>query len=197
MKKLVSVLLIVMMVLALSVPALAADKISPEPEISDVTVAKPEVGDAMDASGEKVELEVSAPELAAGETLESVAEDALKAAEDAGVAAEDVTAAEVFDIAMSDGSQPTSDVTVTIVREKSSGKVAAVMYQAEDGTWDSAKFTDNGDGTVTITFEHFCTVVLLVEEASQAPDVPVDPDKPAGPSGSGSGKPTSPQTGYD
>ena len=194
MKKLVSVLLIVMMVLALSVPAFAAKPSPPEPPAS---VTEPEIKDAMDASGEKVQLEVSAPELAAGETLKSVAEDALKAAEDAGVATEDVTAAEVFDIAMSDGSQPTSDVTVTIVREKSSGKVAAVMYQAEDGTWDSAKFTDNGDGTVTITFEHFCTVVLLVEEASQAPDVPVDPDKPAGPSGSGSGKPTSPQTGYD
>ena len=194
MKKLVSVLLIVMMVLALSVPAFAAKPSPPGPETN---VTEPEIKDAMDASGEKVQLEVSAPELAAGETLKSVAEDALKAAEDAGVATEDVTAAEVFDIAMSDGSQPTSDVTVTIVREKSSGKVAAVMYQAEDGTWDSAKFTDNGDGTVTITFEHFCTVVLLVEEASQAPDVPVDPDKPAGPSGSGSGKPTSPQTGYD
>ena len=194
MKKLVSVLLIVMMVLALSVPAFAAKPSPPEPE---TIVTEPEIKDAMDANGEKVELEVSAPELAAGETLKSVAEDALKAAEDAGVAAEDVTAAEVFDIAMADGTQPTSDVTVTIVREKSSGKVAAVMYQAEDGTWDSAKFTDNGDGTVTITFEHFCTVVLLVEEASQAPDVPVDPDKPAGPSGSGSGKPTSPQTGYD
>lgn len=194
MKKLVSVLLIVMMVLALSVPAFAAKPSPPEPPAS---VTEPEIKDAMDASGEKVQLEVSAPELAAGETLESVAEDALKAAEDAGVDAEDVTAAEVFDIAMADGTQPTSDVTVTIVREKSSGKVAAVMYQAEDGTWDSAKFTDNGDGTVTITFEHFCTVVLLVEEASQAPDVPVDPDKPAGPSGSGSGKPTSPQTGYD
>ena len=195
MKKLVSVLLIAMMVLALSVPAFAADRISPEAPPASVTT--PEVADAMDANGEKVELEVSAPELAAGETLKSVAEDALKAAEDAGVATEDVTAAEVFDIAMADGSQPTSDVTVTIVREKSSGKVAAVMYQAEDGTWDSAKFTDNGDGTVTITFEHFCTVVLLVKEASPAPDVPVDPDKPAGPSGSGSGKPTSPQTGYD
>ena len=194
MKKLVSVLLIVMMVLALSVPAFAAKPSPPEPPAS---VTEPEIKDAMDASGEKVQLEVSAPELAAGETLKSVAEDALKAAEDAGVATEDVTAAEVFDIAMADGTQPTSDVTVTIVREKSSGKVAAVMYQAEDGTWDSAKFTDNGDGTVTITFEHFCTVVLLVEEASQAPDVPVDPDKPAGPSGSGSGKPTSPQTGYD
>ena len=194
MKKLVSVLLIVMMVLALSVPAFAAKPSPPEPE---TIVTEPEIKDAMDANGEKVELEVSAPELAAGETLKSVAEDALKAAEDAGVATEDVTAAEVFDIAMADGTQPTSDVTVTIVREKSSGKVAAVMYQAEDGTWDSAKFTDNGDGTVTITFEHFCTVVLLVEEASQAPDVPVDPDKPAGPSGSGSGKPTSPQTGYD
>ena len=194
MKKLVSVLLIVMMVLALSVPAFAAKPSPPEPPAS---VTEPEIKDAMDASGEKVQLEVSAPELAAGETLKSVAEDALKAAEDAGVATEDVTAAEVFDISMADGTQPTSDVTVTIVREKSSGKVAAVMYQAEDGTWDSAKFTDNGDGTVTITFEHFCTVVLLVEEASQAPDVPVDPDKPAGPSGSGSGKPTSPQTGYD
>ena len=194
MKKLVSVLLIVMMVLALSVPAFAAKPSPPGPETN---VTEPEIKDAMDANGEKVQLEVSAPELAAGETLKSVAEDALKAAEDAGVATEDVTAAEVFDIAMADGTQPTSDVTVTIVREKSSGKVAAVMYQAEDGTWDSAKFTDNGDGTVTITFEHFCTVVLLVEEASQAPDVPVDPDKPAGPSGSGSGKPTSPQTGYD
>ena len=195
MKKLVSVLLIAMMVLALSVPAFAADRISPEAPPASVTT--PEVADAMDANGEKVELEVSAPELAAGETLESVAEDALKAAEDAGVATEDVTAAEVFDIAMADGTQPTSDVTVTIVREKSSGKVAAVMYQAEDGTWDSAKFTDNGDGTVTITFEHFCTVVLLVKEASQAPDVPVDPDKPAKPDEGGSGKPTSPQTGYD
>lgn len=195
MKKLVSVLLIVMMVLALSVPAFAAKPSSPPGPVTNVT--EPEIKDAMDASGEKVQLEVSAPELAAGETLKSVAEDALKAAEDAGVAAEDVTAAEVFDIAMADGSQPTSDVTVTIVREKSSGKVAAVMYQAEDGTWDSAKFTDNGDGTVTITFEHFCTVVLLVEEASQAPDVPVDPDEPAKPDEGGSGKPTSPQTGYD
>ena len=194
MKKLVSVLLIVMMVLALSVPAFAAKPSPPEPPAS---VTEPEIKDAMDASGEKVQLEVSAPELAAGETLKSVAEDALKAAEDAGVATEDVTAAEVFDIAMSDGSQPTSDVTVTIVREKSSGKVAAVMYQAEDGTWDSAKFTDNGDGTVTITFKHFCTVVLLVKEASPAPDVPVNPDKPAKPDEGGSGKPTSPQTGYD
>ena len=194
MKKLVSVLLIVMMVLALSVPAFAAKPSPPEPPAS---VTEPEIKDAMDASGEKVQLEVSAPELAAGETLESVAEDALKAAEDAGVDAEDVTAAEVFDIAMADGTQPTSDVTVTIVREKSSGKVAAVMYQAEDGTWDSAKFTDNGDGTVTITFKHFCTVVLLVKEASPAPDVPVDPDKPAKPDEGGSGKPTSPQTGYD
>ena len=72
------------------------------------------------------------------------------------------------------------------------------MYQAENGKWNSAKFTDNCDGTGTITFEHFCTVVLLVKEPTVAPDVKPTP-KPEGGStgGSGSSEPTSPKTGYD
>ena len=202
MRKLVSVLVIAVMVLALAAPAFAADSPSPTPPASgaagDVSVEVPVIGDAIGPDGQKADVVVTAPELAPGETLESVAKDAVKAAEDAGLDIKDATAAEVFDIEMSDGTQPDGSVKVTIVRSSSSGDIAAVMYQAEDGTWDSAKFTDNGDGTVTITFEHFCTVVLLVKEPTAAPDVKPTPKPEGGSTGStASSEPTSPKTGYD
>lgn len=197
MKKFVSVLVIAVMVLALAAPAFAADGDSPaapEPGYDGaVNVEVPEVGDAIDENGEKVDVMVSEPELAEDETLESVAADAVQAAEDAGLDVGDVAAAEVFNVEMSDGTQPDGSVMVTIVRDSSSGEIAAVMYQAEDGSWDAAEFTDNGDGTVTITFEHFCTVVLLVKEPTAAPDVKPTPKPDAG----SSNGPTSPKTGYD
>ena len=202
MRKLVSVLVIAMMVLTLAAPAYAADGPSPTPPPSgpagDVSVDIPTIGDVIGPDGQKLDVEVSAPKLAPDETLESVAEEAVKAAEDAGLDIKEATAAEVFNIELKDGGQPDGSVTVTFVRELNSGDIAAVMYQAEDGTWDSAKFTDNGDGTVTVTFEHFCTVVLLVKEPTVAPDVKPTP-KPEGGStgGSGSSEPTSPKTGYD
>ena len=194
MKKFVSVLTVAVLVLSLAVPAFAASVPSKEFPIDAVSEV-PTVGDAVDANGQKVEIVVSTSQLGAGETLESVAEDAVKAAEDAGLDIKDATAAEVFDIKMADGSQPNGSVTVTIVREANSGDIAAVMYQRADGGWDSAKFTDNGDGTVTITFEHFCTVVLLTKAPTSAADVPTSGSSSSG-SASTSSKPTSPQTGY-
>ena len=201
MRKLVSVLVIAMMVLTLAAPAYAADGPSepaPSGPAGNVSEAVPTIGDVIGPDGQKLDVVVTDPKLAPDETLESVAEEAVKAAEDAGLDIKEATAAEVFNIELKDGGQPDGSVTVTFVRELNSGDIAAVMYQAEDGTWDSAKFTDNGDGTVTVTFEHFCTVVLLVKEAEQAPDVKPTP-KPEGGStgGSGSSEPTSPKTGYD
>ena len=203
MRKLISVLTIAVLVLALAVPTFAAPN-SPTLPSGGVTEVTPTVGDAVDpVTGEKVDVVVSEPKLEAGETLQSVAEDALKAAKEAGAPVENATAAEVFDIDMKDGTQPDGSVQVTIVREKDSGEVAAIMYQAEDGTWDKAEFTQNADGTVVVTFKHFCTVVLLMKEATQAPDVPKPTTKPDGGSTGSTGstgsssEPTSPQTGYD
>ena len=197
MRKLISVLTIAVLVLALAAPN------SPTLPSGGVTEVTPTVGDAVDpVTGEKVDVVVSEPKLEAGETLQSVAEDALKAAKEAGAPVENATAAEVFDIDMKDGTQPDGSVQVTIVREKDSGEVAAIMYQAEDGTWDKAEFTQYADGTVVVTFKHFCTVVLLMKEATQAPDVKPTPKPESGSTGStgstgSSSEPTSPQTGYD
>ena len=206
MRKFISVLVIAVMMLTLAVPAFAAPD-SPGPggdnpgvkPSDNVSEAVPTIGDAIDpTTGAKVEVVVSKPELKDGETLQSVTEGAMQAAEDAGVNVSEANAAEVFNIDMSDGTQPDGSVKVTFVREKDSGTIAAIMYQAEDGTWDSAEFTQNPDGTVVVTFKHFCTVVLLVNDPTVAPDVKPTP-KPDGGStgGSGSSEPTSPQTGYD
>ena len=200
MRKLVSILVIAVMVLALAAPVFSVDGPSEPPPgfDGDVSSEVPTIGDVIGPDGQKLDVEVSAPKLAPDETLESVAEEAVKAAEDAGLDIKEATAAEVFNIEMSDGKQPDGSVTVTFVRELNSGDIAAVMYQAEDGTWDSAKFTDNGDGTVTVTFEHFCTVVLLVKDPTVAPDVKPTPKPEGGSTGSsGSSEPTSPKTGYD
>ncbi len=193
MKKFISVLVVAVMVLALAAPAFA-DGPSPAGPAAEIVV--PELGGAVDAAtGAKVDVVVSQPELAAGETVESVAADATAAAEAAGVDVAEAVAAEVFDVSMSDGSQPDGSVKVTIVREKGSGEIAAVMYQAEDGSWDKADFIEGDDGTVTITFEHFCTVVLLVKAPEEAPDV--KPDTPSDtPSSTTPSGPASPQTGY-
>ena len=199
MRKFISVLAIAVMMLTLAVPAFAAPD-SPGPDDTpgvkpsdNVSEAVPTIGDAIDpTTGAKVEVVVSKPELKDGETLQSVTEGAMQAAEDAGVNVSEANAAEVFNIDMSDGTQPDGSVKVTFVREKDSGTIAAIMYQAEDGTWDSAEFTQNPDGTVVVT------VVLLVNDPTVAPDVKPTP-KPDGGStgGSGSSEPTSPQTGYD
>ena len=70
-----------------------------------------------------------------------------------------------IDLVHGDGSSLDSPITVTFVRDTSSKEVAAVMYQRDDGTWDSAEFrVDNATGALTVTFEHFCTVVIIVKQ---------------------------------
>lgn len=192
MKKIISVLMIAVMVLSLSMVVFAAE--GPSVTASEST---PKVEGAVNEAGQKVDVVVEKPELKAGETVQSVAAEALKAAEAAKVDVKDAVAAEVFDVSMKDGSQPDGSVKVTIVRDSKSGDVAAVMYQNEtDGSWDSAAFTQNDDGTVTITFKHFCTVVLLVKAPAQAADV-TPTAKPDAKPDSSSKEPTSPKTGYD
>ena len=88
MRKLISVLTIAVLVLALAVPTFAAPN-SPTLPSGGVTEVTPTVGDAVDpVTGEKVDVVVSEPKLEAGETLQSVAEDALKAAKEAGAPVE-------------------------------------------------------------------------------------------------------------
>lgn len=210
MRRFLSVMAVLVLLLSLSVSAFAAP-----PSISQTP---PEVsGPAIGANGEEVAVTVSEFKPEAGETVETVAQSALEAAKELpAVSGEDVTVAEVFDIDMTDGTQPDGSVTVTFVRDTSTGEVAAVMYQKDDGTWDSAWFEVGANGALTVTFEHFCTVVIVTKAVEQTPDTPKPTPTPGGTTpggttpggttggsgssstgGSSSGSPTSPKTGFD
>ena len=112
-------------------------------------------------TGEYLEIEVTQPSLAVGETISLYAEDAMKAAETVGAVPGAVYNVELFDISMRDGYELDHPVMVTFGRDSSSEKISFVMIMAEDKHWYSAKYQVNDDGTLSVIFEHFGTVAFI------------------------------------
>lgn len=189
MKKLLSVLMVAVMLVALAVPALAAEADNQSPGVEPEPVVT--LDSAVDAEGNPVDVEVSVPAMDQAE-VEAAVDEAIAAS---GLTTEDAESvnADVFDI---DWSAEEGDFPVTVVVTRDSvGDVLAVMYYDEaTSEWSKADFKDLGDGKLQITFEHFCTVVVLTNADVEPITPPADKDDT---STSDSKEPTSPKTGYD
>ena len=185
MRKFISVVAVLAMLMSLAVPAFAS-------EGSSVGYALPEAqGQPTDADGTPLEgVELVIDQSDATEEEIAAAEEAAKALDGVDDSA---VVSDVFEIHLEDldGAVVEPDGTVVVVLTGLGNDVVAIMYQAEDGSWDSAKFEKVGDGSYKIWFEHFCTVVVLSETApAPTPAQPGDKDKT-------SDDVKSPQTGFD
>ena len=68
-------------------------------------------------------------------------------------------------------------LTVTFKLGVSAGTEVVVMTESE-GKWDNVKKTvNNGDGTVTVEFEHLCPVVFAVKESQSGTTPPKTGDE--------------------
>lgn len=181
MRKFLSVVAILAMLLTLAVPAFA----SADGDSVTTTIVPELVESEGVADGQKLvinEATVTADEAAA----------ALAASE---LADEDTVVGDVFeidlvDIATGDSVQP--DGTVTVVLKGYGDDVVDVLaYQ--DGKWVSVFAGFDADGNVVLKFDHFCTVVVLTSGVEPTPD---EPSKP-GTGKPGTAKPKSPKTGFN
>lgn len=213
MKKILSIVAVVAIVLSLSVCAFAAqeppakpagDPPAGDPPAADASVnvenAKDVKVDPADAQvtvkndkGEEIKAEIEISEAVLSEK-----EDATIAAA-AEKAAKEVKEIEIVDVALVDENGNEIEafegtVTVAIVYGKAD-EVAAVLYwDGENDKWDEAKF-EVKDGKIVADFEHFCTVAFVLGEKADTNAGKADPGKKA-PDGK-PGDPKSPQTGYN
>ena len=182
MRRFLSVVAILTMLLALAVPAFAAEEgasvsTSVLPEIKEATGVK---------EGQQLVIEKTS---VSAEQVEA----AIAASDKAG---EGVVASDVFEIHLEDivnGGEVQPDGIITVVLSGYDGVVDVLALR--DGAWVSVLKSVNADGTVTLAFDHFCPVIVLTKAAVQ-PEAPSKPEDSGKPDGKPS-KPTSPQTGFD
>ena len=186
MKKLLSILLAAVLLLALSAPALAN---ASEPRIVYTPSAGYEAIQVDDDPEDGLHLEIRASD------PDKVNEEGLLAAagmSEAVKGADSVTF-EVLDVVMVRDSTGEvvewhEPIQVVITYDKSS-QVIAVFHQEDDGTWNEIPF-EIGDGTITLYLPHLSTVAFVYTEKSTTP---VNPDD----GGGDTDGEKSPQTGYD
>ncbi len=186
MKKFLSIVAVLAMLFALTVPALAAGEATPSVE------AKTEVTtDAtVEVNGQTANVEVKETTTTADQktALDAVVKDL----------GDDIKVGAVVDVELktSDGTVVSADyfdnnekLTVAFTYNMA-GDVEKVLYwNATDQKWDEATFRA-GDGTIEVDFEHLCAVAFVLKEVKNDPAAG-DQSKPGKP-----GKPGSPQTGY-
>lgn len=162
MKKLLSVICVVLMLIFVAAPALAAGYTE-----SVTTKSAPTVSDATDGSGSvagKVVVTSLSGATSAGGTVETnltAAESEIKAASDLtklcsftvpkGVTASSLVVSDLFDISMTSGSSINGSLTLSLATSKAN-EIVAVLHRTGDKTWVSVPFTVGSDqSSVTIS----------------------------------------------
>lgn len=199
MKKLVSIVAILVLVFALCVPAMAATpSITTDGAADKVTVSESEVTVTVNGEEQVASVEVSSvtEEIQNQEELQTKAADAVASDAQATIEVVDVTleledGTEVSEEYFADGSK----LQVAFVRDDAKQVAAVLYYNETTGVWDKAEISVDGN-TVTATFEHLCAVAFVLAEAEETPDDSGNND--SGTNGSGSkDAPKSPKTGYN
>lgn len=184
MKKILSIAIVLVLMMAMMVPAMAVDVPSVTNDQQTVTAAV-EGGAAGDYA------EVSAPEIsqAALDAADSVINSnaAVQEAEAAGrVTAAIAVQVEIYDAAGNN----ISEAGGTVILPKDAGvqdMVAIAAYAYKNGAWNAIGVQDNG-ATVAVTASSFCPIIVVYAEKVQS-----DSTEPVAPQPTGTV--VSPQTG--
>ncbi|MCD7749386.1 MAG: hypothetical protein LUH42_04995 [Oscillospiraceae bacterium] len=204
MKKLLSMVAALALLLALAVPALADSAVSSITYAQDGDVQITDVTSLVeDVNGEDIEMKVT-------EITEADLTDEQKTTllDTVNTTYDDAIAVEVVDVSLhyeSDGSLVEQEVvdtivtsetpvTVTFLRDDATHEVIGVLYwNHTTGQWDEAEFITDGS-TVTATFEHLCAIAFVLKEISSGGSTSGGTSSGTG---TGTGSATSPQTGYN
>lgn len=188
MKKFLSIVAVLALIFALTVPAMAAP-------LSVTAAEDSTTAEVVTEGGEALTVEVAAADMTPAE------EEALPAAVEE--AAENASAVEVVDVELKDAEgnvvseeyfDGTNTLTVAFVREDTTKEVVAVLYWDEaNSKWDEAPF-EIKDGKILAEFSHLCTVAFVLKGVENNAPVAGD-NKPAAPEKKDPSK--SPQTGYN
>lgn len=175
MKKLICVLVAVMVMLAVACPALAEEatpsvKYEAAPNFKNLVDENGNelgVGAIYDAEGKVVGyVSVSDLKITSYADSDLIKELAAKIASgEAGIDSK-LNVIELFDISWADESKLAEGQTLQLTFELGVEKdveVTVMTYNETTQVWEPiAKVVNNGDGTVTCTFEHFCVVAMAV-----------------------------------
>ena len=174
MKRVLSIVLALTLLVALAVPAFAAEFVGsieakPAPSISAPAV--------VDKDGKAVEVTVVPSQMSLEEAMKSDAPEAKTLVEayesvksgKANLPAENLVVNNIMEVSVNDEVQEvlkaggTIDLTFN-VGVKAGVNVVVMTYN--DGKWEAVKNAkNNGDGTVTATFAHFCPVAFATSNA--------------------------------
>lgn len=204
MRKILSIVAVIALIVALSVPAFAATPsivFAGDSVTTDTTI---------ETENGTLTVEVTEAEMAEKEetSLPDAVEAAVQEAIDAGDAAEgtEASAVEVVNVDLVDEAgnvvseeyfENGGSLKVAFARDDTTQEVVAVLYW-NDATqaWDSAAFEVGEDGSIVATFEHLCTVAFVLKKIERDPE-------PGGETGGEQPAPgpkdpsKSPQTGYN
>ena len=197
MKKVLSVLLVAVMLVAFAVPAMADQGPSEKVDYNVEVLEDPQgTGEVAGDNPDNLTVEVHPY---AGGAQDDDEHDAIKAAQAAveasGVDEAEVDSVDIFDVGVyKEGTkQPGANVTVSVAVEKNGdGEVLGVMYY-HGGAWHKATGVFVGaDGKIHFTMAGLCSVVVLYGKTT----APSNPGGNKKPSSTGSTSPKSPKTGY-
>jgi len=174
MKKLLSCALAIMLLFAVALPVFAADDDFVPSVAAKAAPAVAVVGDANGTAVAAADVKVVALKDAAADSDLKKAYDELKAGdlEKLMEGVKDMTVKELLDVSLTNDAANTAlegDGTTLTLNFKL-GVAAGVEVKAfthNDGKWNPvAKCENKGDGSVDVTFEHFCPVAFLVPTSS-------------------------------
>ena len=217
MKKFLSIVAALALLLTLAVPALAADEAVISITRGEEAVGAIDEATALDENGDELDVTVEVTEADLTEEEEESLQDAAAAAADeAGVDPEEVTVQVVnIDLVDEDGNvvsdeyfDENSGLRLSIVRDDSADVIAVLYWNAETEEWDSADIISQDDGVLVVEVAHLCTFAFVIEKTEKDPgeepgdETGDDPGEEPGPSpapgpGGPGGKPASPQTGHN
>ena len=174
MKKVFSVVLALTLLVALAVPAFAAEFVGSIEAKPAPTVSKPAM---TDKDGNAVEAKVDTMSLAdalAADPADEVAGELVKAYKEvkegtAKLPEKNLVVSHIMEVHVEEAANEvlkaggTVDLTFNL-GVKAGTNVVAMTYN--DGKWEEVKACkNNGDGTVTATFAHFCPVAFATSDA--------------------------------
>lgn len=173
MKKIISLVLVLVMAVAFAVPAMAADVApvaefasSPAPVISIVEVEKFILTTVLEAEEGTTEIPQEARDLLI-EVYDKMADGEMELPLD-----DSFVVRELVDVSFRKGFETQAEElkeegkTVSITFKIGAGEDAEVaVFSYVDGAWiEAVKVTNNGDGSVTVEFEDICPVAFAVKE---------------------------------
>ncbi len=195
MKKVLTIAVVLVMILALSLTAFAAI------DDTDFTPSVVQESAAAEATAAGVELEVTPAEPAEVNEESLVATIQITVAADPTVEEKDIAGTEVIDIAVLDEAGKPVDysqpITFTLAYAKAD-QVFSIKVQNADGSWSDCSF-EAKDGALVISAPHLTpiAIVLLTEEAAAAKTAAAAEPAPTEPAPAPVGPQRSPQTGYN